>query len=318
MATLSQIEEEDNEIYAYVVLGAICIGFLLLLTQLYYANYDLVQRLHIDIPFLDKHVFSKEGMKLLLGDSYKVRNVVLFLFAFSLTSPSKGEKPTSLWRQLAGLGISVAVFHCCRFFLLIPLTTVGQSLNIIGSLISAVCILSYCGRITRFYLAPDSSLNENERLADGFEQTTELIETPTSVNWKYEFSYQGKIRTGYINELAVYRASFVIGMPGTGKSHSFLDPAMKQLIAKHFSAVVYDYKDPTLSNAVYQYYVAYKREHPNSPLRFGYLSYVNINHTYRCNPMKGISTSAEAVNFAITILTALNKNFVEKQGEFFT
>ena len=58
MATLSQIEEEDNEIYAYVVLGAICIGFLLLLTQLYYANYDLVQRLHIDIPFLDKHVFS--------------------------------------------------------------------------------------------------------------------------------------------------------------------------------------------------------------------------------------------------------------------
>ena len=110
MATLSQIEEEDNEIYAYVVLGAICIGFLLLLAQLYYANYDLVQRLHIDIPFLDKHVFSKEGMTLLLGDSYKVRNVVLFLFAFSLTSPSKGEKPTSFWRQLAGLGISVAVF----------------------------------------------------------------------------------------------------------------------------------------------------------------------------------------------------------------
>ena len=34
MATLSQIEEEDNEIYAYVVLGAICIGFLLLLAQL--------------------------------------------------------------------------------------------------------------------------------------------------------------------------------------------------------------------------------------------------------------------------------------------
>ena len=33
MATLSQIEEEDNEIYAYVVLGAICIGFLLLLAQ---------------------------------------------------------------------------------------------------------------------------------------------------------------------------------------------------------------------------------------------------------------------------------------------
>ncbi len=55
------------------------------------------------------------------------------------------------------------------------------------------------------------------------------------------------------------------------------------------------------------------REHPASTLRFGYLSYVNINHTYRCNPMKGISTSAEAVNFAITILTALNKNFVEKQ-----
>lgn len=34
MATLSQIEEEDNEIYAYVVLGAICIGFLLLLVQI--------------------------------------------------------------------------------------------------------------------------------------------------------------------------------------------------------------------------------------------------------------------------------------------
>ena len=116
MATLSQIEEEDNEIYAYVVLGAICIGFLLLLVQLYYANYDLVQRLHIDIPFLDKHIFSKEGMKLLLGDSYKVRNVVLFLFAFSLTSPSKGEKPTSFWRQLAGLG-SISLLS---FFLTYP------------------------------------------------------------------------------------------------------------------------------------------------------------------------------------------------------
>ena len=117
MATLSQIEEEDNEIYAYVVLGAICIGFLLLLAQLYYANYDLVQRLHIDIPFLDKHVFSKEGMTLLLGDSYKVRNVVLFLFAFSLTSPSKGEKPTSFWRQTGHFCCSISLLS---FFLTYP------------------------------------------------------------------------------------------------------------------------------------------------------------------------------------------------------
>lgn len=317
MSSIKQNQEDRNERFQMLAFTIVGFGGILLLAHLYYANYDLVCRLCLDITYFDTRVLSMRPIQALLGSYWRGHNVILICFAFLFACHFRGARPDSFWKQVLGLAMSVLGFYGCRVFWLLP-PVLGQVLYIFGSLISCGYILHYSACITRFYLTSSYSLSDNEKWADGFEQMTELIETPVSINWKYEFSYLGKKRLGYINEISPFRASFVLGMPGTGKSFSFLDVAMKQLIAKHFSAAVYDYKDPTLSNDVYQYYVAYKKNNPNSNLRFGYLSYLNINYTYRCNPMKGISTSAEATNFANAILIALNKNFAEKQGEFFT
>lgn len=317
MSSLKQIQEERTERFQILVVSIVSLGIFLLLAQLYYANYDLMLRLHCNSDLLDRHFFSKNGMQEFFGNFYRSRLAVLCCLGFMLVYFSRGDKPTSFWRHIAILGGAIVVFLTCNLCWFLP-TVVGQVFHIFFSLVACGFIISYGGRMARYIVTSNASIDENERLADGFEQMTTLIETPVSINWKYEFSHLGEKKIGYINEISPFRASFVLGMPGTGKTYSFLDTAMKQLIAKHFAAVVYDYKDPTLSNAVYQYYINYIRTNPQSNLKFGYLSFVNINYTQRCNPLKGIATAAEAIDFSTAILVALNKNFVEKQGEFFT
>ena len=48
-----------------------------------------------------------------------------------------------------------------------------------------------------------------------------------------------------------FRATMVLGVPGSGKSYSVYNPFIEQMIQKGYSMFVYDYKFPDLTEVVY-------------------------------------------------------------------
>ena len=77
--------------------------------------------------------------------------------------------------------------------------------------------------------------NENE----SFMQETRLIESEYSVNLPTRFYYKKRWNNGWINVVNPFRASIVLGTPGSGKSYAVVNSFIKQQIEKGFSMYVY-------------------------------------------------------------------------------
>lgn len=290
-------------------------SMVLILFQLYYTNYDFVLWLNVNWTWGDLHIFSNPTWMFL--DTVKTRYIIIGLSCFFVLYPTTEAKTKTLVFHILHLFVLailfVIIFYIPRYSHLV------QFLYIVASLIIWIRLLNVSKYIAAYLGFNSLSLKENQKTADGFEQSTQKIETPESVNLPYTFSYKERSINGWLNIISMFRASSVIGLPGSGKSYSFLQPMMRQLINKKFCAVVYDYKDPTLSKSAYNYWKEYLNTNSNETIqtRFGYISFKNINSTYRCNPLKNINTAAESVDAANTILVSLNPYMETKKGEFF-
>ena len=86
-----------------------------------------------------------------------------------------------------------------------------------------------------------------------FMQETRLMENEYSVNLPTKFVYQGREWNGWINVVNVFRASIVLGTPGSGKSYAVVNNYIKQQIEKSFAMYIYDYKFPDLSEIAYNH-----------------------------------------------------------------
>ncbi len=89
---------------------------------------------------------------------------------------------------------------------------------------------------------------------ESFQQMEDKIENDYSVNIPMIFYFKKRMRKGWINIINPFRATLVLGTPGSGKSFGIIDPFIRQHSAKGFTMMVYDYKFPTLAkNLLYQY-----------------------------------------------------------------
>jgi hypothetical protein len=86
-------------------------------------------------------------------------------------------------------------------------------------------------RLLKHNLMEDVFNNENE----SFMQETRRMENEYSVNLPTRFWYQKKQHNGWINIVNPFRASLVLGTPGSGKSFAVVNNYIKQQIEKGFS-----------------------------------------------------------------------------------
>ncbi len=82
----------------------------------------------------------------------------------------------------------------------------------------------------------DDRFNEEN---ESFMQETELKENEYSVNLPTKFYYKKKWNRGWINVVNPFRASIVLGTPGSGKSYAVVNNFIKQQIEKGFGLYVY-------------------------------------------------------------------------------
>jgi len=156
---------------------------------------------------------------------------------------------------------------------------------------------------------------------ESFLQQEKLMENIYSVNLQTSYLYRGELREGWINIVNPFRATMVIGTPGSGKSFSVVLPFIRQHLLKGFSMCVYDFKYPDLSIVAYNRFLAEKANgRLPKPSRFFVINFDDIRKSYRCNPLAPelMESPIDAFESSRTILYNLNREWIRKQGEFFS
>ncbi len=183
-------------------------------------------------------------------------------------------------------------------------------LGYIGMLMAGI----WASRILKDNLMDDRFNDENE----SFMQETRLLKNPYSVNIPTRFYYRKRWHDGWINVVNPFRASIVLGTPGSGKSFAVVNNFIKQQIEKGFALYCYDFKYPDLSTIVYNHLRKHKSKYP-AGVKFYVINFDDPMRSNRCNPIHPdfMTDIADAYESAYTILLNLNKTWIQKQGDFF-
>ena len=180
-----------------------------------------------------------------------------------------------------------------------------------------ICLLMgglWISRLLKHNLMEDVFNNENE----SFMQETKLMENEYSVNLPTRFYYKKKWQRGWINVVNPFRATIVLGTPGSGKSFAVVNNYIKQQIEKGFSLYCYDFKYPDLSTIAYNHMMNHQNGYKVKP-QFYVINFDDPRRSHRCNPIHPdfMSDISDAYESAYTIMLNLNKTWVQKQGDFF-
>lgn len=275
-------------------------------------------------PLVSGWEFHSQTLKVLRGldeagslfhNPWNAKWWTLLLLALSCFG-TKGVKNEKIkWGQI-WLIISIGAV---LFFLDWWMVSLGWYYTYIFTAISGyVCLLLggvWMSRLLKNNMMDDRFNEENE----SFMQETKLMENEYSVNLPTRFYYKKRWNRGWINVVNPFRASIVLGTPGSGKSFAVVNNFIKQQIEKGFGLYVYDYKFPDLSLIAYNHMLNHAKSYGENPPTFCVINFDDPEHSHRCNPIHPdfMSDIADAYESAYTIMMNLNRTWIQKQGDFF-
>ena len=246
----------------------------------------------------------------------------LFCFVFLALSclGTKGVKEESItWPKIgAVLAVGFVLFFLNWWLLALPIGKVGAaSLYIFTLSVGYICLLMagvWMSRLLKNNLMDDVFNLENE----SFMQETRLLENEYSVNLPTRFYYKKRWHKGWINIVNPFRASMVLGTPGSGKSFAIVNNYIKQQIEKGFAMYIYDYKFPDLSEIAYNHLLTHLDAYEVKP-QFFVINFDDPRKSHRCNPINPtfMTDISDAYESAYTIMLNLNRTWIQKQGDFF-
>ena len=208
------------------------------------------------------------------------------------------------------------VFHKGAWDIYFSSFPLNRCLYALCSVIGIMLIHQSLDAIAKYFntkIGDDKWNFENE----SFEQSRNKEENEYSVNIPMVYYYKKKLNHGWINIINPFRATIVLGTPGSGKSFGIIDPFIRQHSAKGFAMMVYDYKFPALArNLFYQYCKNRKQGTLPNNCGFRIVNFTDVEYSNRVNPIqrKYIPDLAAASETAATLLSSLNKGGGEKKG----
>ncbi|WP_163713466.1 type IV secretory system conjugative DNA transfer family protein [Mangrovibacterium lignilyticum] len=289
--------------------------YLLLILSLYVGSVGYFTRQGLVILEFGPLVEKLQRMEF-LSDRYQSKIVCLVFLAITCMG-TRAHKD----RELA---VAVIVRQ-----VLAGLILYWGSLLLFNRYTSAYVVLSFFGfvllnigfdnisKLINVNLMKDRFNIENE----SFPQEELVRENEYSVNLETSYKYKGREKDGRINIVNPFRATMVIGTPGSGKSFSVVLPFIRQHLAKGFSMCVYDFKFPDLSLVTYNHFLRARKQGdlPES-VRFYVINFEDIRKSFRCNPLapESMESPVDAFESSRTVLYNLNREWIRKQGEFFS
>ena len=116
-------------------------------------------------------------------------------------------------------------------------------------------------------------------------QETRLMENEYSINLPTKFWYGRKEWKGWINVVNPFRASMILGTPGSGKSYAVVNQLHKAgNEKKSYALYIYDFKFDDLSVIAYNHLIKYRHRYKIPP-KFYVINFDNPRKSHRCNPL---------------------------------
>jgi len=295
------------------------ISVIFLLVNCYWFCYEAFHVWGFTLGIIDKIVMNFQRTTGLFSSILWTKLFCVVFLALSClgTKGVKEEKIT--WPKIWTVLFSGFVFFFLNWWLLaLPIGKVGAATLYIFTLsVGYICLLMagvWMSRLLKNNLMDDVFNTENE----SFMQETRLMENEYSVNLPTRFYYKKKWNNGWINVVNPFRASMVLGTPGSGKSYAIVNNYIKQQIEKGFAMYIYDYKFPDLSEIAYNHLLHHLDAYKVKP-QFYVINFDDPRKSHRCNPINPafMTDISDAYESAYTIMLNLNRSWIQKQGDFF-
>ena len=295
------------------------ISVLFLLINCYWFCYSAFETWHFTLAIIDKILLNFQRTTGLFSSILWTKLFCVVFLGLSClgTKGVKEEKIT--WAMIySALAVGFVLFILNWWLLVLPISAVGAaSLYIFSLSLGYICLLMagvWMSRLLKNNLMDDVFNMENE----SFMQETRLMQNEYSVNLPTRFYYKKKWNKGWINIVNPFRASMVLGTPGSGKSYAIVNNYIKQQIEKGFAMYIYDYKFPDLSEIAYNHLRHHLDAYKVKP-QFFVINFDDPRKSHRCNPINPsfMTDISDAYESAYTIMLNLNRSWIQKQGDFF-
>ena len=311
--------EDDLRGLAKVMDFMRAISILFVVINIYWFCYQSFRECGINIGVVDKILLNFQRTAGLFSNILytKLFSVVFLSLSCLGTKGVKEEKIT--WNKIyVFLTIGFILFFLNWWLLVLPLPLAANTALYIFTMTAGYLSLLAAGvwisRLLKNNLMDDVFNTENE----SFAQETRLIENEYSINLPTRFYYKKKWNDGWINIVNPFRASMVLGTPGSGKSYAIVNNYIKQQIEKGFAVYIYDYKFPDLSEIAYNHLINHLDGYKVQP-KFYMINFDDPRKSHRCNPINPafMTDISDAYEASYTIMLNLNRSWITKQGDFF-
>jgi len=309
--------EDDLRGLAKIMAFMRAVSIIMVLMHLYWFCYGFFRKRGLTLEVIDKILGNFDRTSGLFSHALYAKLFAFVLLALSClgTKGVKNEKIT--WPKIyVALALGFILFFLNYPLLNLPLLTATflyiftTASGYIAFMVAGV----WMSRLLRTNLMDDVFNNENE----SFQQETKLMENEYSVNLPTRFYYRNKWNDGWINIVNPFRATIVLGTPGSGKSYAVVNNYIKQQIEKGFSMYIYDFKFDDLSTIAYNHLLKHSDKYKVQP-KFYVINFDDPRKSHRCNPLNPnfMTDISDAYEAAYTIMLNLNRSWIQKQGDFF-
>ena len=312
-------QEDDLRALAKIMEFGRAVSIFLLVVHVYVYCYPSMTAWHLNLAVIDKILVNFNNTTGIFNCILWTKLLAVTLLAISClgTHGVKGEKITCP-KIYAALVAGCVLFFLNWWLLDLSLPHMISTILYVVTLTAGYLGLLMAGlwmsRLYRHNLMGDVFNIENE----SFQQETRLLENEYSVNLPTSFRFQGKQHDGWINVVNPFRATIVLGTPGSGKSYAVVNNYIRQMISKGYSCYIYDYKFDDLSTIAYNTLLNNMDKYKVKP-RFYVINFDDPRRSHRCNPInpKFMTDISDAYEASYTIMLNLNRTWIEKQGDFF-
>lgn len=313
-------QEDDLRALESIVQFARGLGVFFLILHLYWFCYEWLSGCSLTWPFVDRVLLNIQRSTSLFSSPI-VTKFCAFLFLAVGCYGTKSVRNGKVGRRhiVGAVCLGLPLFFLNGFLLELPAGIGFRAKSYILTLSAGyLCLLAtgvWLRRLLKQPLANDPFNDDNE----SFFQEERYLCNEYSVNLPTRYRYKSQWRRGWINVINPFRATLILGTPGSGKSYAVLNNYIKQHIEKGFSMLVYDYKFDDLTRIAYNHLLRHLDRYAVKP-KFCIINFDDPRRSNRCNPIDArfMDDISDAYESAYVTLLNLNKTWVDKQGDFFT
>lgn len=284
--------------------SALVLGMIILVIPIYYFGIPFFSKIGLGTHWFDGffQVLSNGGY---LSAPWKTKIASMFIVGVACVAKTGSSKDTEWYKIIVFLIVGHVIYYIYpKDAGIYVLTTVAGT---------ALCATGFSWLGRKF-----GHRQQNTDANETFDQCRELMENEYSVNLPHKFFYQKKWNDGWINVVNPFRATMVLGTPGSGKSYSVYNPFIEQMVKKGYAMFVYDFKFPDLSEIVYNTLLE-NLDCYDKPIEFHVINFDDPTLSNRCNPInpRYMFDPADSTEVADIVMDNVNQGKKEGSSDFF-